>query len=414
MNHTNHSLDNVVIKNILGENKMKEFLQKLIYCNRIYASIFLISLSIKSCTTVTAPGSSVYKRDVYLKGYEETKADGLVKLKFKMVTTPPDVPKKHNTESSMSKEQLHKILEKYQPSGSFNGKTAYVYIAEKKYEFNTTNFKIEITESKKNEIGEEFKQSLLKTNYFQSIQTNLDTDGKKIDEVSGEFDFYFELIKSSDLGDAAFGGGDNDLVKILFSALATIFPYVSSEDNAYYLFLYDKEKNLIGTSAITIKKTLWVWLPIILTPWWWGDSIKSSEYSGNLFIYLAENATKGGFEKITLPDGSKYIGEADGGLPHGRGKKISPDNYIYSGEFANGKYHGNGTLELVDGTKYVGGWNQGVMHGEGVLYMSDGARYSGGFKNGKQSGMGTIYDSNGSVLQRGLYKDGKFVGEFGR
>ena len=54
------------------------------------------------------------------------------------------------------------------------------------------------------------------------------------------------------------------------------------------------------------------------------------------------------------------------------------------------------------------------MHGEGVLYMSDGARYSGGFKNGKQSGMGTIYDSNGSVLQRGLYKDGKFVGEFGR
>lgn len=389
---------------------MKSQLKSIITINHMV--IFLIS--VVGCSTVTVPGSSVYKRDVSLKGYEESKAGGLVRLKYKEVTNPPDVPKKHSTETSMSKDQLHQILERYKPSDNFKGKTAYVYIAEKQYEFNTMNFKIEITEPKKNEVGEEFKQSLLKTGYFQSIQTNLDTNGKKVEEVAGVFDFYFELIKSSDLGDAAFGGGDNDIVKVLFSAFATIFPYVSSEDNAYYLFLYDKEKNLIGTSAITIKKTLWVWLPIIFTPWWWGDSIKSSEYSGNLFIYLAETATKSGFEKKTLSDGSKYTGETKDGMPHGRGKMIYPDKNIYSGEFANGKHHGNGTFELADGTKYVGGWKQGLMHGEGILYLLDGAKYSGGFQNGKQSGMGTVYDSNGSVLQRGLYKEGKFVGEFGR
>lgn len=393
---------------------MKPSYKSIITSIRLIVNILIILFGIGGCITATDPGSSVYKKDVYLRGYEEKSAEGLVRLRYKIVTTPPEVPNKQNTQANMTSDQLHQILKKYKPIGSFKGKTAYIYIKRKEYEFNTSNFKIEITEPKINEIEEELKKALVKTGYFQSIQTNIDTNGKKIEEVTGNFDIYFELIKSSDLGDASFGGGDNDVPKVLLSGMATIFPYVSSEDNAYYLSFYDKEKNLMGISSITIKKTLWVWLPIIFTPWWWGDSIPPSEYSGSLFLYLAEAAAKSGFEKVNLPDGSKYIGEIKEGLPHGRGKMIYPDKNIYSGDFANGKHHGSGTLELADGTKYVGGWKQGLMNGEGILYLPDGAKYSGGFLNGKQSGMGTVYDSSGSVLQRGLYKDGKFVGEFGR
>lgn len=41
-------------------------------------------------------------------------------------------------------------------------------------------------------------------------------------------------------------------------------------------------------------------------------------------------------DEITLPDGSKYIGELKDGKPHGQGVVIHPNGAQYTGNFADG------------------------------------------------------------------------------
>ena len=70
---------------------------------------------------------------------------------------------------------------------------------------------------------------------------------------------------------------------------------------------------------------------------------------------------------VTLPDGSKYVGEYKDGKRHGQGTLILPYGK-YVGEFKDDKKHGQGTHTWPSGQKYVGEWRDGSYVGESKDY----------------------------------------------
>lgn len=138
--------------------------------------------------------------------------------------------------------------------------------------------------------------------------------------------------------------------------------------------------------------------------------------------------------EMTLPNGSKYVGEFKNGKRHGRGEVNSPTGVLrYVGEFKDDQYEGRGTLELSggwryegdfkanqldghgtfvmpDGRKYVGQFGRDNFNGKGTLTYQDGRRYVGEFKDDEYHGTGTEFAADGTVLQTGQWERGRLVG----
>jgi hypothetical protein len=95
---------------------------------------------------------------------------------------------------------------------------------------------------------------------------------------------------------------------------------------------------------------------------------------------------------------SKYTGQFQNGLRHGKGKMTYPDGNIYDGPFVSGKKHGdNGTMTFAaNGDKYVGQWRNDQSNGKGKYYYASGHRYEGNFQKGAFEGQGTMYYPDGS------------------
>jgi hypothetical protein len=75
---------------------------------------------------------------------------------------------------------------------------------------------------------------------------------------------------------------------------------------------------------------------------------------------------------ISLPDGSKYVGEYKNGKCNGQGTITYPDGSKYVGEFKDNVFDGEGTLTYSDGTSYRGIWEGGVLISqeiEGKTYL---------------------------------------------
>ena len=69
-----------------------------------------------------------------------------------------------------------------------------------------------------------------------------------------------------------------------------------------------------------------------------------------------------------------------------------------------------GTVTLPNGNRYDGWFENGMPNGQGAaLFAKGGFRYIGQFKNGEYNGLGILVDRNMKVMQSGLWADGKFV-----
>mgnify|MGYP001397870783 FL=1 len=95
------------------------------------------------------------------------------------------------------------------------------------------------------------------------------------------------------------------------------------------------------------------------------ESIDAKQEDEKILVESSLPACKGTHSKkwsnchgtLTLPDGSKYVGE-----------------------FKKGNQHGQGTYFFVGGGKYVGEWKKGKFHGQGTATYPDGSAYVGEFK----------------------------------
>jgi hypothetical protein len=77
--------------------------------------------------------------------------------------------------------------------------------------------------------------------------------------------------------------------------------------------------------------------------------------------YAYKDAKPNGQGTMTLPDGSKYVGEFKDANMNGQGTYTHPDGSKYVGEFKDNKMNGQGTYKWTDGRKYVGdfqGWQK--------------------------------------------------------
>ena len=72
------------------------------------------------------------------------------------------------------------------------------------------------------------------------------------------------------------------------------------------------------------------------------------------------------FGTLINKDGSKYIGEFQGGKYSGEGILTYDDGAIYEGSFLKGKSNGYGTLKFNNGDSYVGEFKGGKYSGKGI------------------------------------------------
>ena len=98
---------------------------------------------------------------------------------------------------------------------------------------------------------------------------------------------------------------------------------------------------------------------------------------------------------LTFLDGSKYVGQAKGEVPHGKGRITWVDGSEYFGAVREGKPHGVGIYTWTDGAKYEGGWENGVKHGNGTYFWASGSKYTGQWRNDKVNGRGTMTWADG-------------------
>ncbi len=107
---------------------------------------------------------------------------------------------------------------------------------------------------------------------------------------------------------------------------------------------------------------------------------------------------------------SKYTGQFQNALRHGKGKMIYPDGSVYEGPFNYGKKHGvEGTVTYVNGDKYVGQWYNDFPNGTGKYFFKTKEHYEGSFVNGEFDGLGTMVYADGSYYT-GAWKKSKKQG----
>ncbi len=106
--------------------------------------------------------------------------------------------------------------------------------------------------------------------------------------------------------------------------------------------------------------------------------------------------------KNMLPEGSRYLGEFQDGLPSGKGQLVWENGSHYEGEFLAGKLHGEGILLAKNGDRYTGDFIEDKLEGQGIFSFINGSRYTGSFKGNEFYGHGILTKANGD----------EYVGEF--
>ena len=105
-----------------------------------------------------------------------------------------------------------------------------------------------------------------------------------------------------------------------------------------------------------------------------------------------------GRRKVMYPGGTIYIGEWEGGYPHGRGRVVyaGGGGIVYEGTWKEGRREGRAgcVLSYPGGSRYEGGFKRGKFHGEG-RYVSEGIIYDGSFWRGYVCGTGTVAYGDG-------------------
>ena len=79
------------------------------------------------------------------------------------------------------------------------------------------------------------------------------------------------------------------------------------------------------------------------------------------------------------------------------------------GVLKNGVPNGIGTEIFPGGDKYIGEYKNDKRHGQGTYTFANGVKDVGEFKNGKLNGFAIRYDKYGNILNKGIWKDDKFL-----
>ena len=108
-----------------------------------------------------------------------------------------------------------------------------------------------------------------------------------------------------------------------------------------------------------------------------------------------------------LEDG--YTGQGTFTYAHGYNSNFHGEKYV--GEWNNGNMHGQGTFTYSNGDIYEGELKDNKMHGQGTFTYAHGDKYEGGYNYGKFHGQGTITLADGTIIKKGLWENGKYVGE---
>lgn len=139
-----------------------------------------------------------------------------------------------------------------------------------------------------------------------------------------------------------------------------------------------------------------------------GDIVDGKPHGQGILIYITNNQLKH----------SRYTGQFQNGLFHGRGTLTRENGDCYDGEWEAGKRHGQG---IATGTiwtyttlafRYVGSFANDQFHGQGTLTYNDGSGYVGPFVNDKRHGQGTETESSccGQSQRSVTYDHGREVG----
>jgi hypothetical protein len=99
-------------------------------------------------------------------------------------------------------------------------------------------------------------------------------------------------------------------------------------------------------------------------------------------------ADRPGQTKLRIGDGVMYIGEAEGGQPHGEGELILKDGSVHTGSFDGGRASGRGILYTANGTVHKGEWRQNRRSGVFEVIDSKGGRWH------------DVYDDEGKRVKR--------------
>ena len=125
---------------------------------------------------------------------------------------------------------------------------------------------------------------------------------------------------------------------------------------------------------------------------------QGGKFSGQgIYTYNDGSIYKGGFKRgkseglgtYKFANGDLYVGEFKSDSFHGQGTFTNRLGGKYEGEFAQGVYNGQGTFTFPDGRENIGTWLNGLLDGEVNLFLEDGGKYFGLYKNGERNGQGS-------------------------
>lgn len=167
--------------------------------------------------------------------------------------------------------------------------------------------------------------------------------------------------------------------------------------------------------------------------------------SGAYYIGQFKDGKSDGIGICTWPDDSRYEGEWENGLPHGKGTKTLSLGRLQTGWFQNGRYvgeaipqeftersgrekqnddklegcisgncfNGYGVYVFPSKAVYTGEFKDGEIHGQGICHYSDGSKYEGEWMHRQPNGRGTMAYPDGS-RRTGLWQRGQPVDSNGR
>lgn len=141
----------------------------------------------------------------------------------------------------------------------------------------------------------------------------------------------------------------------------------------------------------------------------WNDCFgQSTSRNGSIYKGEWKSGLRHGFGKARS-DQITFIGQfVQDQATVGRAKIKLPGGALYEGDYANNLPEGKGILISADGTKYVGEFQGGKKNGLGTIFGPDQEIiYVGEFRSGKLNGEGIKYSLDKKILFQGLWVDGK-------
>lgn len=168
-----------------------------------------------------------------------------------------------------------------------------------------------------------------------------------------------------------------------------------------------------------------------------GEAENGQPVSGTIKYQNDTEATLDYYNRtINYANGDVYIGEIVNGCRHGHGimsYSATGDIYegyfqndeitgtgvfkyangdIYEGSFLNSQKHGTGKFTYANGNSYIGSFANDVRSGKGEFKWASGASYNGYFENDLKHGYGVMTYESGDRYE-GYFKEDKRDGEKG-